>query len=135
MSASWRQANPALDDGFPDIEVLRAEARIARNDVQELAAFRALGLNQGTSDTQQSFLIDPDAWKEAEVVELPPAKGRYSLGLDLGGVAAFSAAAAYWPDTGRLEGFQCCGGDPTCRSGKRLTGLSACTDKCRTAGS
>ena len=110
--ASWRKANPALDAGFPDIEVLRAEARIARRDPQELAAFRALRLNQGTADTQQSFLIDPDAWKEAEVVELPPAEGRYSLGLDLGGVAAFSAAAAYWPDTGRLEGFQCCGGDP-----------------------
>ena len=91
---------------------MRAEARIARNDPHELATFRALRLNQGTADTQQSYLIDPDAWKEAEVVELPPREGRYSLGVDLGGVAAFSAAAAYWPDTGRLEGFQCCGGDP-----------------------
>ena len=121
--ASWRKANPALDDGFPDIEVLRAEARIARRDPQELAAFRALRLNQGTADTQQSFLIDPDAWKEAEVLELPPRDGRYSLGLDLGGVAAFSAAAAYWPDTGRLEGFQSCGGIPELQEREKADGV------------
>ena len=35
-----------------------------------------------------------------------------ALGLDFGGVAAFSAAAAYWPETGLLDGFQACGGDP-----------------------
>ena len=31
--------------------------------------------------------------------------GEYVLGLDLGGSTAQSAAAAWWPDTGRLEGF------------------------------
>ena len=97
---------------FPDIEILRAEARIARTDSDELATFRALRLNQGTSDVQKAFLIDPETWKEAEVLELPEARGKYALGLDLGGVAAFSAAAAYWPETGLLDGFQACGGDP-----------------------
>ena len=27
-------------------------------------------------------------------------------------MAAFTAASAYWPDTGRLDGFQACGGNP-----------------------
>ena len=109
---SWGAANPALGEGFPDIEILRAEARIARNDPDELATFRALRLNQGTSDVQKAFLIDPETWREAEVVELPEARGKYALGLDLGGVAAFSAAAAYWPESGLLDGFQACGADP-----------------------
>ena len=108
---AWRDSNPALTEGFPDIEILRAEARIARNDPDELATFRALRLNQGTSDVQKAFLIDPETWREAEVLELPEARGKYALGLDLGGVAAFSAAAAYWPESGLLDGFQACGGD------------------------
>ena len=109
---AWRDANPALDEGFPDIEILRAEARIARNDPDELASFRALRLNQGTSDVQKAFLIDPDQWREAEAIELPEARGKYALGIDLGGVGAFTAASAYWPASGRLDGFQACGGDP-----------------------
>lgn len=109
----WRDANPALDEGFPDIEILRTEARIARNDPDELAAFRALRLNQGTRDVLTPYLIDPDQWKEAETeADLPEADGPYCLGLDLGGVGAFTAAAAYWPKTGRLDGFQACGGIP-----------------------
>ena len=110
--AAWYLANPALGEGFPFIETLRDEARIAQNDPDELASFRALRLNQGTSDTQKAHLIDPSEWKEAEVIELPEARGKYALGIDLGGVAAFSAVAAYWPDSGRLDGFQACGGDP-----------------------
>ena len=121
--AAWRDANPALFEGFPDVEILRAEARIARRDPHELAAFRALRLNQGTSDTQQNYLVDPDQWKEAEVLELPDAKGKYSLGLDLGGVAAFTAAAAYWPESGRLDGFQSCGGDPELQEREKSDGI------------
>ena len=109
---AWRKANPALDEGFPDIEILRAEARMARNDPDEMAGFRALRLNQGTRDTVTPFLLDPEAWKETEVIELPEARGKYALGIDLGGVAAFTAAAAYWPESGRLDGFQACGGNP-----------------------
>ena len=109
---AWRKANPALDEGFPNIEILRAEARVSRTDPDELAGFRALRLNQGTRDVLTPFLIDPDTWKETEVLELPEARGKYALGLDLGGIAAFTAAAAYWPESGRLDGFQACGGNP-----------------------
>ena len=35
-----------------------------------------------------------------------------SLGIDLGGTAAFCAAAAWWPRSGRLEGFVSCGTAP-----------------------
>ena len=117
---TWHLANPALAEGFPDIETLRAEARIAKRDSQELASFKALRLNQGTRDIEVASLLDPEAWNEAETVELPPRQGPFALGLDLGGVAAFCAAAAFWPHTGRLEGFQACGGDlPLGERGKR----------------
>ena len=39
---TWRKANPALDDGLPDVAVLRAEAQLAKRDPAELASFRAL---------------------------------------------------------------------------------------------
>ena len=38
---TWRKANPAMKHGLPDIEVLRAEARMARRDLAELATFRS----------------------------------------------------------------------------------------------
>ena len=91
---------------------MRAEAQGFPTDPDELAGFRALRLNQGTRDVLTPFLIDPDTWKETEVLELPEARGKYALGLDLGGIAAFTAAAAYWPESGRLDGFQACGGNP-----------------------
>ena len=109
---TWIKANPGLDHGLPDIDVLRAEARLAKRDPAELATFRALRLNQGTSEVETQHLISAEAWREVETDTLPPAEGPCAWGIDLGGTAAFSACAAYWPATGRLEGFVACGNDP-----------------------
>ena len=65
--------------------------------------FKALRLNQGIGDVRRSVLIDGDTWASAERDALPDMRGRYALGLDLGQNAAMSAAAAFFPDTGRLE--------------------------------
>ena len=59
---TWRKANPALDAGMPALEVLRAEARLAKRDPAELATFRALRLNQGTDETDQRMLLDSLTW-------------------------------------------------------------------------
>ena len=56
--ATWRRANPGLAYGFPALEVLKAEARLAKRDPAELATFRALRLNQGTSEVETQHLID-----------------------------------------------------------------------------
>ena len=37
--STWRKANPGMRYGFPNIEVLRAEARMAKRDPAELATF------------------------------------------------------------------------------------------------
>ena len=98
-----KRANPGLDH-LPDLEaVIRSEAEDARCDPDALQMFRALRLNQGVGDVRRSVLIDADSWARVERPEPADMAGRYVLGLDLGQNAAMSGAAAFWPDTGRLE--------------------------------
>lgn len=56
---------------------------------------------------RRSILVDADTWASVERDALPDMTGRYALGLDLGQNATMSAAAAFWPDTGRLEAVAC----------------------------
>ena len=121
---TWRRANPGLDYGLPNIDVLKAESRLAKRDPAELATFRSLRLNQGTSEVQGQYLIDVDVWRRVETDSLPPREGPVAFGLDLGGTAAFSACAAYWPVTGRLEGFVSCGRDPALSQRALADGVS-----------
>ena len=132
--ATWRRANPGLDYGLPDVEVLRAEARLARRDPAELATFRSLRLNQGTSEVEQSFLVAADTWRAVETDPLPPREGPSAWGIDLGGTAAFSACAAYWPRSGRLEGFVACGTIPELAQRALADGVSGVYEAMRDAG-
>ena len=131
---TWRKANPALAFGLPDIEALRSEARLAKRDPAELATFRSLRLNQGTSEVESQMLIDALAWRAAETKPLPPREGPMALGIDLGGTAAFSAAAAFWPSTGRLEGFVACGTVPALSERALADGVSGVYEAMRDAG-
>ena len=103
---TWLKANPSLPF-MPDLEAaIRDEAADARRDVQELASFRALRLNQGTSDVQTNDLITPETWAHCET--LPAERsGPAVWGIDLGQNAAMSAVASFWPETGRLEALAC----------------------------
>ena len=94
---TWLKANPALDYGLPDIEVLRAEARLAKRDPAELATFRALRLNQGTSEVESQMLIDALAWRAVETDTLPRVRGRLRSGSTWAEQRLFQVA----PDTGR----------------------------------
>ena len=99
---TWKRANPSLDF-MPHLEArIRKEAAEAKQDPALMAAFCALRLNQGVADTEQQHLLDPGTWARVELDVLEP-EGRYVLGLDLGGSAAMSSAAGYWPQCGRLE--------------------------------
>ncbi len=103
---TWLKANPSLPY-MPALEdEIRDEAADARRDAMQLAAFRALRLNQGTSDVLTNDLISADVWKACEL--LPAERdGPVAWGIDLGQNAAMSAVAAYWPHTGRLEALAC----------------------------
>ena len=96
-----RRANPSVDH-LPSLAAeLREEARLARTDPDQLASWRALRLNGGVSDVSQSMLLAASTWTRIEGDA--PRAGRCLWGVDLGGSAAMSAIAAFWPGSGRLE--------------------------------
>ena len=98
---TWRQANPSLDF-MPELEdKIRREALKTKQDPNLIPSFRALRLNQGVADSPQSYVVDPDTWEKMEGEA--PREGDCFWGIDLGGSAASSAIAGYWPETGRLE--------------------------------
>ena len=125
---TWKRANPSLDIMPALEERLRVEAEEARRDPEALASFRALRLNLGTADTVEAVLLDPGLWRKA-AGEVDPA-GPYVLGLDLGTTAAMSAAAGFWPETGRLEGLACYGDTPDLRSRGLADGVGSLYRTC-----
>ncbi|WP_286748951.1 terminase large subunit [Sphingopyxis sp. SCN 67-31] len=102
---SLLQANPGALEGIgASLEWLEAQAQraIARGG-SALASFRNLNRNERVSTEDRSVLITVDEWLSAEVSELPERDGPCVLGVDLGGSRSMSAAAMFWPMTGRLE--------------------------------
>ena len=102
--ATWTRANPSLPH-MPDLlAAVRREAERAKINENACASFKALRLNQGTADVVESLLLDAGTWTRIEGHEAE-AVGSYVLGIDLGSGAAMSAAAAFFPETGRLDCF------------------------------
>ena len=98
-----RAANPSVDDGILDLRTLQGLARVAISNPADTLEFRRLHLNQRITQRSADVIVDPPQWSACEVEELPPREGPVALGVDLGLTTSFSAAAAYWPNTGRLE--------------------------------
>lgn len=126
--STWKIANPSLSH-FPDLlDTLIEEARDAKKDPAEFASFLSLRLNAGTPDTAQAVLLPVDVWQNIEIpaeaaTGLPGRTGAYVLGVDLGGGVAMSAAAGFWPDTSRLEGFATIGAIPNLSERGRIDGV------------
>lgn len=100
-------ANPGAKEGIgstPEWLVSQAQRAIARGG-SALSSFRNLNRNERVSTENRSVLVTVDEWMGAEVApdDLPEREGPCILGVDLGGSRSMSAAAFYWPDTGRLE--------------------------------
>ena len=100
-------ANPGAAEGIgstPDWLVAQARSAIARGG-SALSSFRNLNRNERISTEDRAVLVTADEWMAAEVSpdDLPPRDGPCILGVDLGGSRSMSAAAFYWPNTGRLE--------------------------------
>lgn len=105
--ASLLIANPGAAEGIgASLEWLVAQARraIARGG-SALSSFRNLNRNERVSTENRSVVVTVDEWLAAEVSPdaLPARSGACILGVDLGGSRSMSAAAFYWPETGRLE--------------------------------
>jgi len=117
---------------MPDLEErLRTEVKEAKVDPVALASFRALRLNMGVADTIEAHLLQPGVWAAAE--GSAAAVGPYVLGLGLG----TTAAAGYWPETGRLSAVACLGDEPDLktRGPARWRRGGGCTWRCTGAAS
>ena len=102
---TWNKACPSLKNGgMPALlKVIKEEAKRARHNPSVLSAFRALRLNMGLRPVNVSHVVSPEDWKQAEGIAEPT--GQYVLGLDLSDGHAMCGAAAYWIDSGKLEGL------------------------------
>ena len=105
---AWKAANPSLGHpGFDTLaRVLEREAKDAVGDEAAEAHYRAMRLNQGTSEVgDDRMLVKPLDWRACEAVVLPDRVGPLVIAFDLSGGSATSASCGYWPETGRVEGF------------------------------
>ena len=103
--ASLLEANPGALHGIgSSLEWLQANARraVARGG-STLTAFRLYNRNERVSGEARDVLLEVDQWLDCETSDPPPRDGSVIVGIDLGGSASMSAAALYWPATGRLE--------------------------------
>ncbi len=102
---SLKEANPGAAYGIgSSLEWLQAQARraVARGG-STLTAFRLYNRNERVSGETRDLLLTVDEWLACETANLPPRQGQVVIGIDLGGSASMTAAAFYWPETGRLE--------------------------------
>ncbi|WP_371054358.1 terminase large subunit domain-containing protein [Rhodosalinus sp. K401] len=98
-------ANPGAEHGIgASLDWLEAQAQraIARGG-SALTTFRLYNRNERVSGETRDLLLTVDEWLSCEVTELPPREGAVVIGIDLGDSASMTAAAFYWPDSGRLE--------------------------------
>jgi len=98
-------ANPGAPHGIgASLEWLKSQAgrAIARGG-STLTSFRLYNRNERVSGDSRDLLITLDEWLACETETLPPREGSVVIGIDLGGSASMTAAAFYWPETGRLE--------------------------------
>ena len=113
---SLLQANPGAVEGIgstPEWLTAQAKRAIARGG-SALSSFRNLNRNERVSTENRSVLVTVDEWLSSEVAPdaLPDRSGPCILGVDLGGSRSMSAAAFYWPHTGRLEAVGTFPGSP-----------------------
>jgi phage terminase large subunit-like protein len=108
-------ANPGAQCGIgADLKWLEAQARRAiTRGGSALNNFRLFNRNERVSTDGRSLLLTTDQWLGCEVSELPPRSGPCVVGIDLGGSASMSAAAYFWPETGRLECQGCFPSSPS----------------------
>ena len=102
---AWRAANPGLGS-IKQMGYMEGEAARVALCPPDQPGFRAWDLNQKLRPDVQPILT-VDQWLACEVPpdQLPERIGPCFVGFDAGGSLSMTAAAAYWPDSGRIEGY------------------------------
>ncbi|NUB42869.1 terminase [Fertoebacter nigrum] len=119
-------ANPGAVHGIgAGIDWLESQARrAAAQGGSALTAFRLYNRNERISGESRDLLLTVDEWMACEASSLPDRDGPCVIGIDLGGSASMTAAAFYWPETGRLECLGTFPGNPTLADRGAADGVS-----------
>ena len=118
---AWLAANPGLGT-VKSWDYLQQASSRAIAVPADAAAFRAHELNQRADPNAETIIAVAD-YLRCVVPALPPRVGDCWIGADVGGAQSFTAAAAFWPDSGRLELFAGIGGDPDPLTRSRADGM------------
>ena len=131
---AWEAANPSLSIMPTLWDAIRLEAAQAAQNPAMLPAFRALRLNQGVDDADTvQRLVEREDWMRCCILEAE-ARGQTIWGIDLGGSAAFSAVACYWPATGRIDVIAECGREPALHARGIADGVGTLYEQAAAAG-
>jgi len=120
--AAWAAANPGIALGIKSREYMAHAAARAISVPADAGAFRAFELNQPVSPSAQMIVALAD-YQRCVAAALPARDGDCWIALDCGGAASFTAAAAYWPVTGRCELYAGVGGIPDLQERSRADGV------------
>lgn len=120
---AWESSNPGMLDGIKSADWMEDQCRLAMASPANLNAFLLYQLNAPV-DPERLMICSPSDWAKCVVVEdaLPPREGACVVGLDLGGSSSMTAAAAYWPRSGRVEAWGAFPGIPDLRTRSRADG-------------
>lgn len=106
----WAKANPGLGS-IKSLSYMQDASRRAKLVPSDAGAFRAHDLNLPQAPGREMLCTQHD-WQRLIVAILPERQGPVVIGLDLGGSASMTAAALYWPLSGRLECYGAFPDDP-----------------------
>ena len=100
--AVWAASNPGLRDGIKSTSYMVDMARRAASNPADMASFRAYDLNS-PQNPDRILLVSMEQWNAVKDEPVPDRNGPCVVGVDLGGSASMTAAAVYWPKSGRME--------------------------------
>ena len=107
---AWHAANPGLASGIKSEAYMAQMAARAKAVPMSASNFAAYDLNQPQEPGRQ-LILTVRQWL-ACCSEFPAREGPCFVGVDLGGSTSMTAAATYWPATGRIEFMAAFPGEP-----------------------
>ena len=99
---AWNDANPGLKAGIKSMDYMYGACERAEQLQANEMHFRAYDLNQPVNPEREVIVSLNDYKKCVSAIPAKP-KGECIVGIDLGGSASMTAAAIYYPDTGRID--------------------------------
>lgn len=126
--ASWHASNPGLADGIKSLDYMRDAANRALGAPANEMHFRAYDRNEDV-DPERETIVPPSAYAACVRPDAPPLEGDLVVGIDVGGSASMTAAAAISLDTRRIRVWGAFPADPPLSVRARQDRMGALYDR------